>query len=372
MEMGLYFIRILIFCFLWGGYVIESYPSPSTLITIITAGTISLALYFFLPIYQKPHILFILLSFIGFAMLGVELSPYCLGILLYLSIEAAFMLPKTNYVRFLFIVAVEMAVGWYLIGIQTLPVILSIFVLILSFFINQLFREKLDQKEVYEQLLGEYRKLKRIQYEAEKAVRVEERTRIARDIHDSVGHKLTGLLMNIEILSHRYQEVEWKELRQLAQSSLEETRTAVQALKTDEMEGLGSLLQLIRKLESESHIMVQLTTQQGVLSLAISNQQSVVLYRVIQEGLTNAMRHSGSRQVKVLLGRDALGGLEFRVANKIHRTFEFEKGFGLQSMTERMEEIGGKLHIYQADQEFIIEGSLPVKGESNHVEHFIS
>ncbi|WP_419159996.1 sensor histidine kinase [Rossellomorea sp. BNER] len=370
--MRLYFIRILIFCLLWGSYVFESDYSLITLTTIITAGTISLALYFFLPIYQKPHILFILLSCIPFTMLWIQLSSYCLGILLYLAIEAAFMLPKSHYYPFLSIVTVEIAVGWYLIGFQHLPVILSLIVLILSLFINQLFQEKQAQKEVYEQLLGEYRKLKRIQYEAEKVVRVEERTRIARDIHDSVGHKLTGLLMKIEILSLQNKEVEWEELRQLAQSSLEETRTAVQALKTDEMEGLGSLIQLIRKLESESHIMVQLTTKQGVLSLTISNQQSVVLYRVIQEGLTNAMRHSGSRQVNVLLGRNALGGLEFKIANKIHRSFEFEKGFGLLNMTERMEEIGGKLHIYQANQEFVIEGSFPVKEKKNHVEHFIS
>ncbi|MCG3055917.1 histidine kinase, partial [Escherichia coli] len=62
-------------------------------------------------------------------------------------------------------------------------------------------REEKQQKQLlYDELRGEYRSLKRMSLEADKAARNEERTRIARDIHDSVGHKLTALLLNIQVL----------------------------------------------------------------------------------------------------------------------------------------------------------------------------
>lgn len=62
---------------------------------------------------------------------------------------------------------------------------------------------------------------------------------------------------------------------------------------------------LIRKLEAESHILVQFTIKQGVLSVSLSNEKSVALYRIIQEALTNAMRHAQAREVKIILGKSA-------------------------------------------------------------------
>ena len=53
---------------------------------------------------------------------------------------------------------------------------------------------------MYVGLAGEYRRLKRRAYEGEQIARIEERNRIARDMHDSVGHHLTALLIQIEVL----------------------------------------------------------------------------------------------------------------------------------------------------------------------------
>ncbi|NEU36686.1 sensor histidine kinase, partial [bacterium LRH843] len=74
-----------------------------------------------------------------------------------------------------------------------------------------------------------YRSLKRMSLEADKAARNEERTRIARDIHDSVGHKLTALLLNIQVLkmSQELENVQLDQLKRLAEESLAETRHAV-------------------------------------------------------------------------------------------------------------------------------------------------
>ena len=119
---------------------------------------------------------------------------------------------------------------------------------------------------MYAQLLGEFRLVKRSNLQQENVVRLEERTRIAREIHDSVGHKLTALLMQLEIESLTSNVNNYDNLKELARESLEETRHAVKELRNDEVFGLQSVLHLIRKLESESHLLVRFTTEKGVLS----------------------------------------------------------------------------------------------------------
>nr|WP_246187639.1 sensor histidine kinase [Ornithinibacillus caprae] len=195
---------------------------------------------------------------------------------------------------------------------------------------------------------------------AEEDTRLQERNRIARDIHDSVGHRLTALIMQLEILAIQEKKDSYRELKRMANESLEETRHAVKALQSDENEGIATVIHLIRRLEAESHIRVQFTTQQGVLSVKLSNDQSVVLYRVIQEALTNAMRHAQSREIHIILGKSAIGDISFDITNSIYEVRNFTDGFGLTSMKKRVEEIGGKVEVYQTNSQFIVKGSFPI------------
>ena len=226
---------------------------------------------------------------------------------------------------------------------------------------NELTQATVEQKHLYSELLGEYRTLKRQAFLAEKEARYEERTKIARDLHDSVGHKITALLMQLEILFHQHGAEKYKELKKLANESLQETRKAVKALSHEEQEGFSTILHLIKKLESESHILVQLTTKGGVLSTKLTNVESVVLYRVIQEGLTNAMRHANSREVQVILGKNPVGEIEFAIMNKVHGVETFQEGFGIKSMRERVLSLGGSLSVYIASDQFIVKGQFPVQ-----------
>jgi Histidine kinase. len=214
-------------------------------------------------------------------------------------------------------------------------------------------------REMYEALKGDYRRLKRYARLTEEEARNEERTKIARDIHDSVGHKLTALLMQMELASLKYGKEAFAPLKKLAKESLEETRAAVKALKAEEVEGISTILQLIKKLESESHIHVHFTTKQGILSTKLTNEESVVLYRVIQEGLTNAMRHAHVREVHVELGRTAVGHIEFQIKNRIPRKTVFSEGFGIRNIRERVEKLGGELYAYQTETHFHLKGHFP-------------
>ena len=145
--------------------------------------------------------------------------------------------------------------------------------------------DRREQKELYEELLSEYRKLMRMNLAVENNARLQERNNIARDIHDSVGHRLTAIIMKLEILSIQNSNSNYDELKSMAKESLEEIRKSVKTMQTEENEGIAAVVHLIRKLESESHIFVQFTMKQGILSVPLTNEKSVVLYRVIEEGI---------------------------------------------------------------------------------------
>jgi signal transduction histidine kinase len=241
---------------------------------------------------------------------------------------------------------------------------ISILLVIALIALNNHYFTKLNQSHLYEELLAEYRKVKRQALINEKSVRIEERARIAREMHDSVGHKLTALSMQIEMLLLKEENEMLRSMKAMVNESLEETRKAVRALTIDDIEGISSVIQLIRKLESETQLRIHFTTKQGALSLPLSNQSSVVLYRVLQESLTNAMKYSAAREVYVELGVSPIGQLSLQIKNKFHSEKTIHEGFGLKNMRERVEELGGRLHQYQIDGFFIIEGILPVEEDS--------
>lgn len=216
----------------------------------------------------------------------------------------------------------------------------------------------------YEALLDEYRKLKRHAKQNEDIARIEERTYIARKIHDSVGHKLTALLMQIEMFRMKAEGDELKasveQLKRLASESLAETRSAVKALKEEEPGGLQALMRLIRNLEAESFMQIEFIVRHGAMSVTLGNAQSIAVYRAIQEALTNAMRHGSSRKVTIVL--EAPGGSVFRfeVSNETNLDPEHpvREGFGLGAMRDRVEQAGGTLEISRSRNLFVVRGSF--------------
>src|SRR5690625_731904 len=147
----------------------------------------------------------------------------------------------------------------------------------------------------------------------------------------------------------------------MTKESFEDTRSAVKALQIEESEGIATVVHLIRKLEAESHLLIQFTLKQGVLSVPMTNEMSVVLYRVIQEALTNIMRHGETRHAHITLEKSATDDLLFEVRNPVHNRTPFKMGFGLKNMQARVEAIDGKLVIKQIDHECVVSGKI-VKG----------
>lgn len=364
-----FFIRILLFAATWSLVFITDGGKPR--IWLLFLCVLSLTIYFLIPLFKKKIVPFGLLCFstILFALvLGEGYSGYFLLILFLYGLDGAFYIAPRFYDKFLLLAGPLLLIGMIFFFEMDRLIIFSYFVLIMLFtvmlgYLNRYMDESKEKVSLYEELLGEYRRIKRHAHQHEQVVRNEERARIAREMHDSVGHKLTALAMQIELLLMEEENDLLRGMKNTVNESLEETRKAVRALSIDEIEGISSVIHLIRKLESESKMRIHFATKQGSLSVPLSNESSIVLYRVLQESLTNAMKYGTSREVNITLAVSPIGHLTFEIKNKYDGATPFHEGFGLRNMRKRVEEIKGRLQFYQTDNSFIVEGTIPGKGD---------
>lgn len=213
-------------------------------------------------------------------------------------------------------------------------------------------------------LLSEYRNMKRRLVRDEQNARQEARIQVGREIHDTVGHKLTALLMQLEVQRMQAVGVKaemWNGLKQLAKESLDETRNAVKHLSKPELAGLPAIMGLLRRLEAEQLMRIHFTAKHGALTAPLGNAQSIAVYRSVQEAITNAMKHGSAREVKISFEAPAGEIFRFEVANPYERgPGSFREGYGLMSMRERMKEAGGSLEFIAYDHQFVVRGTVPM------------
>jgi two-component system, NarL family, sensor histidine kinase UhpB len=180
----------------------------------------------------------------------------------------------------------------------------------------------------------------------------EERQRIARGLHDEVGQTMTGVLLLLKRLAHDAtpeQRAALSEAQAAVKASLEDVRRTAQELRPEILDHLGlpsALTNLAHTFSDRTGIPVrrQLPTQLPDLD----PQVELVLYRVAQESLTNAARHSGASEVTLALEHDA-DSVVLRVLDN-GRGFDgrrAESG-GLRGIRERALIIGGAVAIKPA------------------------
>lgn len=187
------------------------------------------------------------------------------------------------------------------------------------------------------------------------AAQEEERTRIARDLHDEVNQSLTGLLLRLEaVRAHAPADLaqELNETRALANQAMEELLALARQLRPTALDDLGlkaALAGHVEELDRRSTVRAVFEAH-GTFGDVPTDAQ-LVLYRVAQEALSNAAQHSGAENVNVRLGRED-GQIELTVSDD-GRGFTFDqtnRGLGLGGMRERALLVGGDLRIESRPQ----------------------
>lgn len=194
---------------------------------------------------------------------------------------------------------------------------------------------------------------------------IQERERIAREIHNSVGHALTTTIVLIEAAKRLFGRDSALAGEKLAQSQdlvrkgLNEVRQAVHALKAAPWEiDLGhALKQLIHETTMHTDTLVETDIQP---LCGVTPAQREVLYQALQEGLTNGLRHGMSTHFQFSLCHDDRD-IHFTLIDNGQGASECNFGFGLQSLRECVLELDGSMAVDTAPGKgFTLSVSLPV------------
>ncbi len=190
-------------------------------------------------------------------------------------------------------------------------------------------------------------------HEIETLAATVERSRIAREIHDSLGHTLTTLNVQIELAQKLQQRDPARSgqaidvAHQLSAQCLQDVRHAVHSMQDRTIDlntAIGALVQPLQS--SDLHLAVALRFP------ALPPTTSHQIYCIIQEGLTNIQRHAQATQVDLQAERvDDQIVVSLRDNGVGFNLDQASTGFGLRSMTERAQSLGGKLSIASAPEQ---------------------
>ncbi|WP_051620424.1 sensor histidine kinase [Paenibacillus sp. UNC451MF] len=209
---------------------------------------------------------------------------------------------------------------------------------------------KLNKKHLVE-LQYAYDQLHQASATAMQYAVLEERTRIARDIHDAVGHSLTSLIVQIQALRYMVKEDPERAGRSLdgmlavARQGLQDIRTSVHALADNRSTpGITALKSLLARMEASASIPYTFHTELN--DGEVSAEAYETLFRVLQEAITNVIRHSQATQVEVsLIKQSDKLVLSIRDNGILASNSHFKEGYGLRVMKTRIEEQGGSLNF---------------------------
>ena len=176
-----------------------------------------------------------------------------------------------------------------------------------------------------------------------------ERLRLSRELHDVAGHKLTALKLNLAALARdpRFSADDQVRLcARLADELLADIRGVVMQMRRDEGLDLAAAMEALATPFERPRMHLQIEPQARVASVA----QAEAVLRAVQEGLTNAVRHSQANNLWVVLRRDGTAlRLDIRDDGRGSGGAELRAGNGLRGMRERLEGVGGGLDVSRTD-----------------------
>ena len=208
-----------------------------------------------------------------------------------------------------------------------------------------------------DQLARAHAQLQEYSAQIEEIAAIRERNRIAREIHDTLGHSLTLLAVQLETAA-KFEvrgdpglHEELQEARRVAKACLADVRHSVEALRPDDVSA-GSLPEWLRKLAAEFTAASRDTAITLDLDEAVQPLRpdlSMTLYRCAQEALTNIGKHAGATKVLLYLSTSEgpEGKVELTVLDNGQGSSSSRMGrapgFGLQGMRERVDLLDGTM-----------------------------
>jgi signal transduction histidine kinase len=208
----------------------------------------------------------------------------------------------------------------------------------------------------------------------------EERRRISLELHDDASQRLAAILMRLRlarsVTDGAAKDAVLEEVRRELAETADGLRRYAQGLRPPALDELGLAAAIeshVRHLSEAVSIPVEVQIE-GVGRLE-AHEAELALYRIVQEAITNALRHSRARRIRVRLERcdgtvvatvedDGVGFDTARLLTSPHG----ERGLGLFGMRERAEYVGGRVDVRSTlGRGTVVRAAVPAGGAAGHV-----
>jgi len=237
-----------------------------------------------------------------------------------------------------------------------------------SFVFVTVFTEALlDEAQARTALDEAHQPLREYAAQIETMATMAERNRLAREIHDNVGHYLTSITMQLEAACA------------VLEANPVRARSAIEKAQAQAREGLGQIrssVAALRTLPTEHRSLLEaladLAREAQTADVAVclhvlgtlpqfSSQVKFTLYRVAQEGLTNARKHAHADHIELILDSTEAGLVKLHVKDDGVGSGSATGGFGLLGVRERVQALGGQLRtVSTPGQGFLLEVEFPL------------
>jgi signal transduction histidine kinase len=203
---------------------------------------------------------------------------------------------------------------------------------------------------------------------SEEMAKIKERNRLAREIHDTVGHSLTGISLGLEACLDIIDsdpgrtKSQLRKITSLARNGLDDIQLSISQLRPDVMERY-SLIAALEKIASNiselSGVTVNFHVSGDMYKLSTEVEETV--YRIVQESVTNSVRHGNAKRIDV-----ALNYAEFSIVISVvddgAGCEKIAEGFGLRHIRERVRFLCGEAAFSRGESGgFRVKAEIPVK-----------
>jgi len=196
---------------------------------------------------------------------------------------------------------------------------------------------------------------------------IKERKRITREIHDTTGYALTNLMMMMEaatdlseIKSAKLQTL-LEQARDQACDALNETRRALRELREVELNkehGLLAIHKLVKAFEQATNVRVKVDF--GDVPWSFGDEMDLTVYRMVQEGITNAFKHGKATLIRLHFRREE-PGIRINIRDNGCGCAEITEGIGFRGMRERIQQLEGSLKAQNRPHGFELSAWIPWK-----------
>lgn len=280
--------------------------------------------------------------------------------------------PITSFERYLYPYTAQSASLFQGTASALSTSVLILFLVYILFLIQDQMLESAQMRRINDELRTLNHQLEEMADVREKMGETRERNRLAREIHDALGHTLTGLSTGIDAAKTLLQRDPDMAIKQLdilsatAREGLKDVRRSVRKLRPDALENhtlKGALETMIEEFMRSSGVKVSYVCHLD--SLDFQPDEEDTIYRIVQECMTNSVRHGHASRIYISFGKDQ-DSLILIIEDDGKGCVDIQEGFGLHHMKERIALLNGNVRFYGRDGfEVLVE--LPLRKEDERI-----